>query len=90
MYQSSRLQELAALIDERSVPLGSDFQHQCWGAVARDVASEHASGPCDYFGFSDDVYAAMIRLNASLPEGQRNAVMAGLTRSLADTVPAVG
>jgi hypothetical protein len=80
-----RLEELAEAIANCRAPLGSDFSTGCWGAVAERVALDHGASPCDYFGFSDDVYQAAIRVNRALPPVQRNVVMLDFTRALAAT-----
>ncbi len=88
MNEQTRLQELADAIAIRREPLGEDFSSDCWGAVAERVALDHGAEPCDYFGFSDDVYQAAIRVNRALPPVQRNSVMLGFTRALAATASA--
>lgn len=85
MNIKSRLEELANAIATRRDPLGDDFSTDCWGAVAKRVALDHGAEPCDYFGFSEDVYLAAIRVNRALPSEQRNGVMLQFTRALAAT-----
>jgi|HubBroStandDraft_6_1064221.scaffolds.fasta_scaffold44408_4 hypothetical protein len=87
MNTKSRLEGFADLISTRTMPLGTDFSSGCWGAVAKDIAVDHGADPCDYFGFSQDVYTAAIRVNRALPEAQRNGVMLEFTRALAATAP---
>jgi hypothetical protein len=85
---ADRLNQLADAIELRKAPLGNDFSTECWGAVAKDFALGRGAEPCDYFGFSDDVYQAAIRVNRALPVSQRNDVMLGFTRALATAGPA--
>jgi hypothetical protein len=86
---ADRLNQLADTIELRGAPLGNDFSTECWGAVAEDFALARGAEPCTYFGFSDEVYQAAIRVNRALPASQRNDVMLGFTRALATATPSV-
>lgn len=83
MSYSSRLKDLAHLIDARATPLGADFSTGCWGAEAARIAAEHGEDPCAYYGFSREIYQGAIKRNEELPPTARNSKMSAITLQLA-------
>jgi hypothetical protein len=83
MTYADRLRELAATVQARDIPLGHDFSTGCWGAEAARIASSNGAHPCDYYGFSQETYEAIIKRNAETPPEIRNEEMAQATLAMA-------
>jgi hypothetical protein len=82
---SSRLNFLAALIDERTEPLGVGLKNQCWAGVAHSIAQSEGARVTDYFGISTREMKDAIKMNNNCAPESRNATMRQVTLEIAAT-----
>lgn len=77
-----RLELFAAEILGFAQPMGRTMQNGCWGARAIATAEAAGEDVLLYFGITKHQLDGAIKLNAVLPDDQRNVEMARHTLSL--------